>query len=103
MALSSRRRFTGKTAVQKLMLRGEILEKIVSIIVACGTVRKVTNAHLPDRALVIPENVAHEIGIPKNHVRVNPKYRGGYPAYIEATHQIHCVVSSLESSSKLFC
>ncbi|TID27959.1 hypothetical protein E2P81_ATG00714 [Venturia nashicola] len=43
------------------------------------------------RPLILPEKVGEEMGIPKNHVRVNPKYGGGYPVYIEATHQIHCV------------
>ncbi|KAE9983569.1 hypothetical protein EG327_005449 [Venturia inaequalis] len=43
------------------------------------------------RYFILPETVAHEIGVPKYHVRINPKYGGGYPVSLEATHQIHCV------------
>lgn len=49
---------------------------------------------LPDRALRVPVEDREAAGIPPNHVQINPRYGGGFPANVEGLHHLHCLVGS---------
>ncbi|KAF7187165.1 hypothetical protein HII31_11546 [Pseudocercospora fuligena] len=43
------------------------------------------------RAVQIPAEVGSQVGLTHNHVQINEKYGGGFPANVEGLHQLHCV------------
>lgn len=47
-----------------------------------------------DRPSAVPEIYAELSGIPSGHVRVSPKYGGGFIANVEGLHHLHCLVST---------
>jgi hypothetical protein len=47
----------------------------------------------PDRAAIVPVEMAEYSGLTPFHVQVNSKYGGGFPANVEGLHHLHCLVS----------
>lgn len=45
-----------------------------------------------DRPITVPEIYADASGIQAGHVRVSPKYGGGFVANVEGLHHLHCLV-----------
>ncbi|KAK4936817.1 hypothetical protein LTR10_022406 [Elasticomyces elasticus] len=43
------------------------------------------------RSVRIPSERAKEAGLRKDHVQINPKYGGGFPANVEGLHHLHCL------------
>ncbi|KPI35209.1 uncharacterized protein AB675_10170 [Cyphellophora attinorum] len=44
------------------------------------------------RNIIVPAKDAHRVGFrPQDHMQLNSKYGGGYPAFIEGFHQLHCL------------
>lgn len=77
--------------VPRLMQHGRLLESTVGNRHIISLRHQLTRHE--DRALAIPEEDAAKSGITPSHVRINPKYGGGYPANLEGLHQLHCLVS----------
>lgn len=45
-----------------------------------------------DRNVIVPEKLAHKVGLREHdHMGINEKYGGGYPAFVEGLHQLHCL------------
>lgn len=51
------------------------------------------HTNLAVRAVRITPQEAHDIGMPKDFVKINEKYGGGYPVHVEGFHHLHCLVS----------
>jgi hypothetical protein len=45
-----------------------------------------------DRSVRLPGKKAKEAGLRKDHVQINLKYGGGFPANVEGLHHLHCLV-----------
>lgn len=45
------------------------------------------------RAVRISPEDAHKAGFSPDHVKINEKHGGGFPASIEGFHHLHCLVS----------
>ncbi|ETN43878.1 uncharacterized protein HMPREF1541_11009 [Cyphellophora europaea CBS 101466] len=43
------------------------------------------------RPVRIPVERAQEAGLRKDHVQIDPRYGGGYPANVEGLHHLHCL------------
>lgn len=41
--------------------------------------------------MILPENEATKSGLTADHVRISPKYGGGYPVNVEGLHHLHCL------------
>lgn len=57
-----------------------------------------------DRPLSVPPEIAGQVGLAPDQVKVNSKYGGGFPANVESLHQLHCAVRQrviLDPLSKL--
>lgn len=50
-----------------------------------------------DRSAIVPSDQAEKSGLSSDHVRLNEKYGGGYPANVEGLHHLHCLVSTVFS------
>lgn len=46
-----------------------------------------------DRSAIVPSDQAEKSGLSPDHVQVNGKYGGGFPANVEGLHHLHCLVS----------
>jgi hypothetical protein len=51
------------------------------------------------RSIKVPDSQAAAAGLTKDHIRINSKYGGGYPANVEGLHHLHCL-NLLRQTSK---
>ena len=44
------------------------------------------------RNIIVPKHMAKQVGFREDdHMQLNAKYGGGYPAFVEGLHQLHCL------------
>jgi len=48
---------------------------------------------MKDRSAIVPPDQAEKSGLSADHVQLNSKYGGGFPANVEGLHHLHCLVS----------
>lgn len=54
---------------------------------------------MPDRSVLVSQELGEKVGLAGDQVQVNEKYGGGFPANVEGLHQLHCLVSDLAMRS----
>lgn len=75
--------------VQRPMLHGHPS----GLTVSPSCVFPMNHADLAVRAVRISPEEAHDIGMPKDFVKISEKHGGGYPVHVEGFHHLHCLVS----------
>jgi hypothetical protein len=94
MGHSSRRMYSDKMQVRRLMPHGTLWELTVSLPLVFS---QVPSSHekqffFLDRGIRIPTDDAAEADITKDQVKIQEKYGGGYVANVEGLHHLQCLV-----------
>jgi hypothetical protein len=60
-----------------------------SLLLKSGTKRPLLTL---DKNILIPEEKAESYGLGAGHVKLRKEVGGGFPAYVDALHLMHCLV-----------